>query len=133
MTMSSSTVLVRYKGLSGTRIINPSDLAPFNIGISQPLIWERRNHWKQAIRGISDELLQILKDEGTFIVEEVNDDNEIGNILVEVVPAKLDDTGTTVVDATTGQVSVSPDSEADGSNPDGDPAKASKRAKNSGQ
>ena len=96
---------VRYKGMSDVRIMSKADLASVGIGVDGQLKWEPKNHWSVFIEDISDELLEIFKNDGTFTVEEV--DEETGKTVQTIVKgARLDDTGSTVVDATTGQKST---------------------------
>lgn len=115
-------VRIRYKGLSDVRVISVKDAEKHGVTLSQDLVWDnigsvaggeigdfKRPKHPNAARGIvvdglSDELLKILRDEGTFTISEIKDDNTDGDDIVTGQP--LDDTGSAVVDSTTGQKSV---------------------------
>jgi hypothetical protein len=122
-------VRIKYKGLSDVRVINKKDAASVGVTLSQDLVWDRigaraggnipgvkRPDFPNAARGIvvdglSDDLLAALKSEGTFTITEINDDNTDGDDII--TGEALDDTGSAVVDATTGQKSVKGESNAD--------------------
>lgn len=116
-------VRVRYKGLSDVRAITVEDLKAHGIEMSKDLIWDsqgaavggqtvpgvERPKFPNAARGIvidspSDVLLALLEREGTFTVTEITDDKADGEEIITGAP--LDDTGSAVVDSTTGQKSV---------------------------
>jgi hypothetical protein len=116
-------VRIRYKGLSDVRAITVKDAEKHGVTLSQDLVWDhvggvaggqvvegiKRPDYPNAARGIvvdgiSDELLKVLKDEGTFTVSEVKDDKTDGEEIIVGQP--LDDTGSAVVDTTTGQKST---------------------------
>jgi hypothetical protein len=115
-------VRIRYKGLSDVRSISVKDAEKHGVKLSDDLVWDnvgeanggkisgvkRPKHANAArgivVDGLSDELLQVLKDEGTFTITEVKDDNTDGDDIV--TGSALDDTGATVKDATSGQVST---------------------------
>lgn len=102
-------VAVRYKGLSDIRIIPANDpgLRARGIKVDGQMRWDRQNNWKIFIDGLSEDLEQLFRDEGTFTIEEV--DEETGKTVKTIVKAtRSDDTGATVKDGTTGQVSVNP-------------------------
>jgi len=97
-------VRVRYKGLSDVREITSKQLEPKGIKLSADLVWSRKNNFALNIDA-NDELLAVLKSEGTFSVSEIKDDNTVCD---ELVTATLrDDTAvaSTVVDSNTGQKS----------------------------
>lgn len=123
-------VRIRYKGLSDVRAITVKDAEKHGVALSQDLVWDhvggvaggqvvegiKRPDFPNAARGIvvdglSDELLKVLKAEGTFTVTEIKDDNTDGDDIITGEP--LDDTGNAVVDATTGQRSTRGDGDAD--------------------
>lgn len=108
---------VRYKGLSDVRIMSKKDLADLGIAVDGDLVWDSvgkaRGGFLKArndltglfIEDPSDELLDLLKQEGTFTVEEV--DEETGKTVQTFVRGSAkDDTGDTVVDGVTGESST---------------------------
>lgn len=100
-----SLVKVRYKGLSDERIIRSQDLKKHGIAIDATLTWNRSNNFAVVVDGMSDELESLLRDEGTFNVEEV-EPADGKTIKVIVKATRLDDTNSAVVvDETTGQKS----------------------------
>lgn len=125
-------VRIRYKGLSDVRAISVKDAEKHGVKLSEDLVWDhqgenaggpiagiKRPKFPNASRGIvvdglSDELLKILRDEGTFTVSEIKDDNTDGDDII--TGEALDDTGSRVVDATSGQSTT-----RGGSNADDDP------------
>lgn len=123
-------VRIRYKGLSDVRVISKEDAAKHGVSLSKDLVWDHvggvaggqvvtgvtRPDFPNASRGIvvdglSDELLKVLRAEGTFTVSEINDDKTDGEDII--TGEALDDTGDAVVDATTGQKSEKGESNAD--------------------
>jgi hypothetical protein len=105
---------VRYKGLSDIREISKKHLADDRgVGVDGDLRWARPNDGPWGVHNVvyienpSDELLQILKDEGTFTVSEVKEGDEPGEHEPIITGSVLDDTGSVVRDNTTGAVSVS--------------------------
>jgi len=103
---------VVYKGLSDIREMTKKQLAEVGIGMEGDLVWDKTKSGHRPvvfIEDISDELLHIFKNEGTFTVTEVNDRGaEVGDEPV-IQGAVLDDTGRVVRDGTTGQESVKPE------------------------
>lgn len=100
---------VRYTGLSDVRVVNANDpgLKARGISIDKQLRWDRNNLWSVHVDGMSEQMEAWLKEEGTFTIEEV--DAETGKTVKTVVKGgTLDDTGATVVDGSTGQVSTAP-------------------------
>jgi hypothetical protein len=100
-------VRIRYKGLSDVRIISKKDAERHNVSISDDLVWDHRDGSAKrgiVVDGLSDELLDVLKNEGTFTVTEVDKDTKVEKDDI-IKGAPLDDTGSTVKDSTTGQVS----------------------------
>lgn len=112
-------VRIKYKGLSDVRAITVKDAEKHGVTLSGDLVWDhvggiaggqivegiKRPDHANASRGIvvdglSDELLKILRDEGTFTVSEVKDDLSDGEDIITGKP--LDDTTGAVVDSTTG-------------------------------
>lgn len=112
---------VRYKGLSDERIMTAKQLAERGVGVDNTLRWARAYgnlgaHNVVFIEDPSDELLQIFKDEGTFTVSEVKDDEDKpGEHDPIITGSVLDDTGSVVRDLTTGAESVKPEDK--GENP----------------
>jgi hypothetical protein len=93
---------VKYLGQSDVRVMSKKDLADAGVSVDGQLRWERKNRWEVFVEDPSDRLLEILKEEGTFTVSDV--DEETGKKVKEIVKgAPLDDTGQRVVDATKGQ------------------------------
>jgi hypothetical protein len=107
---------IRYKGLSDVRAISVKDAEAHGVKLSHDLVWDNvgrsRGGWLSrpntdtgvVVEGLSDELLKVLKDEGTFTITEVDKDGLDGQTVIEGQP--LDDTGSTVVDKTSGQKST---------------------------
>ena len=113
---------IKYKGLSDVRSISVEDAKRHGVELSSDLVWDRygaksdgqiagikRPDYPTPERGIvvdglSESLLKVLRDEGTFTVTEVKEDMSDGEDVITGKP--LDDTGSAVKDATTGQVSV---------------------------
>ena len=96
---------VRYKGLSDVRLVKAADLKPRGIKIDGELKWSRENGWSVVVDGMTEEMETWLKEEGTFTIEEI--DQQTGKTVKNIVTAsRADDTGNTVVDKTTGQKSV---------------------------
>lgn len=118
-------VRIRYKGLSDVRAITVKDAEAHGVKLSQDLVWDhvgshvggeiaevkRPTHPNSSrgivVDGLSDALLTVLRKEGTFTVTAIEDDNADGEDIITGEP--LDDTGSAVVDATTGQRSEKPD------------------------
>lgn len=101
-------VKIRYKGLSDVRIISADDLKARGIKVDKDLVWDHRDGSADRglmVDGLSDELLHALESEGTFTITEVDKETKVekGDI---IVGSPVDDTGTTVTDATTGQTST---------------------------
>ena len=99
---------VRYKGLSAIRTIKANDdgLKERNIKIDKDLSWRRENGWQVFVRDPSEELMQLFRDEGTFTVSEVKEDEKQPSEAQLVTATRADDTGDTVVDGNTGQKST---------------------------
>lgn len=91
--------LIRYKGLSDTRIISKKDLGDNEVYLESGLRWDRENLWKQYVQDPSDELLELLKNEGNFIVEEVSEEDgkTVKQTIVKNDPSRADDTGHKVI------------------------------------
>ena len=104
---------IRYKGLSDIREMSADDLKAAGVedAVGDGLLFRRENYWTQTVETLSDRLRDILETEGSYSIEEVNDSGESVQVLAE--GAVTDDTGNTVVDETTGQVSVKDESNAD--------------------
>lgn len=96
---------VRYKGLSDVRTMSKKALNDAGVGISEQLKWERKNGWSVYVDGLSDRLEEVLRAEGTFRIEEVNEETR-QTVKVVTDGQPLDDTGAVVKDATTGQKST---------------------------
>lgn len=121
---------IKYKGLSDVRAITKKDAERHGVKLSEDLVWDhvgghaggqvvpgiKRPDFPNASRGIvvdglSEELLDVLKKEGTFTVTEIKDDGTDGDNVITGEP--LDDTGSTVVDTTTGQTTSAGEANAD--------------------
>lgn len=100
-------VRVYYKGLSDVREISKKHLSEAHgIDVSEDLVW---SNLKPAINiDINDELLAVLKNEGTFKISEIQDDGTIGDDIVTATVKDDTVTAATVVDADTGQKSENP-------------------------
>jgi hypothetical protein len=97
---------VYYKGLSDVRLISKKDLEPHGLTLDKDLRWDART---PAINiDAPDELIKILKGEGTFTVSEIKDDGTIGDDLVTATISDDTVTSAKVVDADTGQESENP-------------------------
>jgi hypothetical protein len=98
-------VKVRYKGLSDVRVMSVQDLKAAGVSVESKLQWDPENRHVVYIDGMSETLEALFREEGTFTIEEV--DEKDGKTVKTIVKGKpLDDTGSTVVDGTTGQKSV---------------------------
>lgn len=98
---------VRYKGLSDVREISAKDLKKHGVEVDKDLVFSRDNGFKMNI-DLNDELEAILRNEGTFTISEIKDDNSVGD---EVVKATVADDSATSAKATnveTGQTSTNP-------------------------
>jgi len=141
-------VRIRYKGLSDVRAITVKDAEAYGVKLSQDLVWDhvgsraagdipgvKRPANANARRGIvvdglSDELLSVLRAEGTFTISEITDDGSDGDDIITGEP--LDDTGSAVVDTTTGQRSVAGESNSGDAGAAASASKAAKKAASSG-
>lgn len=91
---------VRYKGLSDVREMSKKDLADAGVFLDSGLKFDRTNRHTVYVEDPSDDLLDILKAEGTFNVSEV--DAETGKTVQTIVKhdaSKADDTGQIVRNA----------------------------------
>jgi hypothetical protein len=107
---------IRYKGLSDARVISAKDAEAHGVSLSHDLIWDNVGKARGGllsrpntndgvvVDGLSDELLKVLKDEGTFTITEITKDGLEGQTVI--TGEALDDTGSTVVDKTSGQKST---------------------------
>lgn len=110
---------VEYKGLSDIREMSKKDLEAAGVSVGATLRWDKTTHGRRPavyLQDISDRMLEILKEEGTFTVNEIDEETmqeQGGNPIM--VGEALDDTGSIVVDGTTGQRSSAgePDANAD--------------------
>jgi hypothetical protein len=85
--------------------MSKKDLADAGVHVDGDMQWDRSNLHTVHVESASDELLALLRAEGTFTVSEV--DKESGKEVQDVITAtKADDTGNTVKDGTTGEVST---------------------------
>jgi hypothetical protein len=101
---------VVYRGLSDIRIMSKKDLADQQgVGMEGDLVWDKTKQGHRPavfIEDVSDRLLEVFREEGTFTVTEVNDrGNEVGNAPI-IKGAELDDTGRVLRDGTTGETST---------------------------
>jgi hypothetical protein len=98
-------VKIRYKGLSDVRIISSDDLKARGINVDKDLVWSHQDGSASRgimVDGLSEELLNALRTEGTFTITEVDKDTKVEKEDI-IVGKPLDDTGSTVTDSTTGQ------------------------------
>jgi hypothetical protein len=117
VTMSLHRVV--YKGLSDIREMSVKDLKEAGVHVGADLKWDKTRHGHRPavyLQDVSDRMLEILRQEGTFTVTEIDEETmqEQGGDPIMVGEA-LDDTGAIVVDGTTGQRSSAgePDPNAD--------------------
>lgn len=122
---------VTYKGLSDIREMTRSQLKDAGVDMPKDLVWDKTKHGrlpKVFIENISDRMLEIFRDEGTFTVSEVKDESlqELDGVEPLVEGRELDDTGSVLRDGTTGQTSTAgePDANADPTPPSGTEATA---------
>lgn len=104
---------IRYKGLSDVRKMSADDLKKAGVqGIGGDLEWKPENSRVQYVENMSDRLREILEAEGTFGIEEV-DDQTGESVKVITDGAALDDTvhSGVIKDSTTGQVSTNENAE----------------------
>lgn len=111
---------VQYKGLSDIREMSKKDLKDAGVDVGASLVWDKTRNGRLPsvyLQDISDRMMEILKEEGTFTVTEIDQETmqEQGGEPI-VVGEALDDTGNIVVDGTTGQRSAAGESD-----PDADP------------
>lgn len=109
---------VEYKGLSDVRRMSKKDLNDAGVGVDNDLEWNRFTMGRRPVlyvENISDRLREVLKDEGTFTVTEVKEENlqEIEGVEPIVDGQELDDTGRIVRDGVTGQTSEAGEPNAD--------------------
>jgi len=99
---------VKYMGLSDERVIahNDAGLKARGIKVDKSMKWHAGNGKVIFMDNMSEEMEQMLRDDGAFDVKEV--DAETGKTVSDVISVSLyvDDTGGTVVDSTTGQRST---------------------------
>lgn len=96
-------VKVRYKGAADVRILPADQLKERGVtGISKDLRFAPENLWSQKVE-MSDELEAILRADGAFTIEPIQDDGETADSETDV-PEGLDDTASTVEFPDTGQV-----------------------------
>lgn len=93
---------VRYKGFSDVREFKRKDLAQHGVAVDRDLVFSRQNAFAMNI-DLNDELEAILRNEGTFTISEIKDDDQIGGDIVKATVH--DDTATAdkAVDGNTGQ------------------------------
>lgn len=91
-----ATMKVKYVGLSDIREITVNQLAAVGVTVDRDMVWTRRTILDPIVylESPSDELLEVLKAEGTFVVEEVDaaTKRSVGDELVKSEPSKADDT-----------------------------------------
>jgi hypothetical protein len=97
---------VRYQGLSDVREMSKKDLASAGVHLDSGLQWKRNG--SVIIKDPSEDLLDLLKNEGTFKVEEVDEKGQSLGSEPIIEHTKVDDTADTVVDGNTGQKSTKP-------------------------
>lgn len=97
-------VRVRYKGLSDVREITAKQLKPLGIGVSDDLVFHRGNNFALNIDA-NDELIDILKREGTFTVSKIEDDNTIGDDIIKATMRDDTAVAAVAVNTETGQKS----------------------------
>lgn len=112
-------VRVKYVGLSDVRIMSKADLAAVGVHVDGPLTWDSKGRANGGvlahpnnltgvyIEDMSEELEALLRAEAAFTIEEV--DEVTGKAVKTIVKGThRDDTGATVKDGNTGEVSVKP-------------------------
>lgn len=123
---------IRYKGLSDVRAITKKDAKALGVNLSADLVWDhvgavrggqiaevKRPDYPNAAKGIfvdglSDDLLDLLRSEGTFTVTEIKDGESGPEDGDEIITGeRIDDTGSVVRDTTSGQVAVDPKAAVD--------------------
>lgn len=88
-------VKIQYVGMSDVRIMSKEDLAAAGVGVDRDLHFDVRNGWTQVVDSPSDDLLLILRREGTFTLEDTTKENSKNRTIIKGTP--LDDmTGHTV-------------------------------------
>ena len=98
---------VRYRGLSDFREMSKEDLAGAGVHVDSDLRWNRLG--SVYIEDPSEDLLALFQREGTFDVSEVDAQGRPeGDLIIKHEAVKADDTGATVKDGVTGQVSTKP-------------------------
>jgi hypothetical protein len=89
---------VRYKGLSDIREMSKKDLGEVGVHLDSGLTFDRSNRHTVYIQDPSDDLLTLLKEEGTFTVQEVDEKTEeVKQTIVKHDASKADDTGRQVI------------------------------------
>lgn len=87
-------IKIQYVGLSDVREMSVEDLAAAGVGVDRDLHFDVRNGWTQVVENPSDELLFILKKEGTFTVSDTTKADSKNRTIVQ--GHALDDSGTVV-------------------------------------
>lgn len=108
---------VVYKGLSDIREMSKKDLKAAGVEVGATLRWDKTTHGRRPaviLQDISDRMLEIFQEEGTFTVTEIDEETmqEQGGEPI-IVGNAIDDTGAVVVDGTTGQRSTAGEPDAD--------------------
>jgi hypothetical protein len=99
-------MIVRYKGAADTRIMAADELKLHDVNVPEDLVFSRSNLWRIKME-VPDALEAILRMDGAFRLEAVNDAGMAGETVVD--GTRTDDTGATVVDGSTGQRSKKPE------------------------
>jgi hypothetical protein len=100
-------VRVRYKGLSDRRVFSRKDLEKHGVAVDKDLEFSRTNNYAMNI-DINDELTSIFKNEGTFTISEIKDDNTVGDDIVKATIADDTATAAKVTNTNTGQTQENP-------------------------
>lgn len=95
---------VYYKGLSDVREIKAEHLKPLGINIDKDLVFSRQNGYAMNI-DLNDELEKVLRNERTFTISEIKDNNTIGDEIVTATLADDSAVAATATNAETGQTS----------------------------
>lgn len=96
-------VRARYKGISDVREFTQKQLREHGVEVDRDLVFHRGNGFALNIDA-TDDLVAILRNEGTFTLSEITDDNQIGDDII--TSSVTDDTAVAgkVADGNTGQV-----------------------------
>lgn len=89
---------VRYQGIADERLISAKDLKARDISVPEDLVWNRQNLFAVTVDA-TPELEALLRNEGHFRLETLNDDGSTQVVAEAVEPDKE---GDVLVDGDTG-------------------------------